>query len=62
MREKAKGVKADRCPGCGRACAGRLQGVRTIGDAEIGIFAFVCDECSSVWVRAELPKKRRKRL
>lgn len=54
--------KRDKCPGCGRKCTGRLQGVSKIGDAEIGIFVFVCDECSSVWVQATQPKKHRKRL
>lgn len=54
--------KRDKCPTCGRKCAGRLQGTRAISGAEIETFVFVCDRCCSVWAKVALPKKHRKRL
>ena len=56
MREKAKDVKRDKCPGCGKMCTGRLAMVRVICGLEMETFCFTCPGCGAWWINTTLPK------
>lgn len=60
MREKAKDVKRDKCPGCGRMCTGRPAMWKTIDGTGFHIFAFACAGCGAHWVKAVIPKTAEK--